>query len=218
MEILPLKLLLCISLLPNHSVEAEDLAARERDFSQFEETCEYEGVPQSGSILKRWWVYKHTESQALAPCPEDLDDRREAMLDAIWKEEASSFNELAKSPTTGEGKLENQEFSKIVSELKKMDRWPLRTMRSHPTVPANAVGVLVITSFHQLMTLPKADKTPRRGNLNLIFRRADWSLAFVRVNWFDNDKVNLLPRPDSSIDNDPVVDRGVPRDERYRPE
>gem|GEM_PF-2125838 len=86
------------------------------------------------------------------------------------------------------------------------------------TIPANPVGVSGITSVHQLMTLPKAGKTPRRGNIKLIFRRDDWSLAFVRVNWFDNDKVDLLPRADRFIENDPVVDRGVPRDEGYRPE
>lgn len=219
MKILHSILLIIFSFVSVHYSAAEDLAVQQRDFSQFEETSEYERTPKSTGVLKRWWVYKHTDSRVLVPCSSDVDERREAILDAIWSEDEEAFTRLAKSPTTGKGGLQNQKFSKIVSELKKMDRWPLRTMRSHPVMPADPTIVATITSFHQLMTLPAEDKTPRRGNINLIFRKDDWTLAFVRVNWFDDDRVNLLPRPDSSIGDDPVVDRGVPAEEKpYRPE
>jgi hypothetical protein len=83
-------------------------------------------------------------------------------------------------------------------------------MRSHPVIVPTPRKVMTVKTMHQFMMLPAHSKTPRRGNINLIFRQEDWSLAFVRVNWFDNDKVNLLPQPYSSIENDPVVDRGVP--------
>ncbi len=202
----------CLSLI---SVHADDLAIRERDLSELDENCEYLGVPRSSGILKRWWVFKHGPSEILAPYPAELDARREAILDAIWSEDEDAFNDLVKSPITGEGKLQNQKFSKIANELRKMDRWPLRTMRSHPVMAKNPEMRGSVWSFHQLMTLPAENKTPRRGNLNLIFREDDWSLAFVRVNWFDNDKVNLLPRPESLIADDPVVDRDAPVEERY---
>lgn len=196
-----------VSLFP---LNADDLEIREREFGDIEERSEYEGVTGASSILKRWWVNKHGKSEELVPFPADLDERSEAILDAIWNDDEDAFSELVKSPTTGGGKLTNQKFSKITSELRKMDRWPLRTMRSHPVIVPTPRKVMTVKTMHQLMMLPAHSKTPRRGNINLIFRQEDWSLAFVRVNWFDNDKVNLLPQPYSSIENDPVVDRGVP--------
>ncbi len=195
------------------TAHADDLALRERSFTGLDENSEYTGVAKSTSILRRQWINKHGPSEVLAPYPAELEARREAILDAIWNEDEEAFNELVKSPITGEGELQNQKFSKIARDLRKMDRWPLRSMRCHPVTAKNPEIMASVWSFHQLMTLPATNKTPRRGNINLIFRPEDWSLAFVRVNWFDNDNVNLLPRPESLLENDPVVDRKAPAEE-----
>ncbi len=187
-----------------------------REYGQYEEATEYGGAKGMSAMLSRaHWVNKTGRTEALVKNPEGLDQRREAILDALWFGDESSFELLAASPITAEGGLANQDFDKISREFRKYDRYGIRTMRSHPIVPVSQKEHTSTWCRHQWMTLPASkSSTPRRGNINLIFDAKDLSLRFVRISFFPTTRDQFpLPFPDSNIPDDPVVDRG-PSDER----
>lgn len=188
---------------------------RTRDFSIYEEATEYGKTTGMSVMLSRvHWVNKTAKTESLVKNPEGFDERREALIDALWFGEEEKFNRLAASPETGEGGLVNQEFDRISREFRKYDRQGIRTMRSHPIEFVADEEHTTIMGRHQWMTLPKLSSNPRRGNIAMIFDAKDLSLKFVRISFFPTSRDQFpLPLPDSDIPNDPVVDRG-PSDER----
>ena len=200
-------LILTFSVLP--SIEAQEEWSKKeiriRDFGALVEESQQKSI----SIRARNRTFGTGPSETLAPYPLPLDQRREAIIDALWNNDESAFYELARSPLTFDGGLVNQTFDRISRELRKYDRYPLRTERHHPVYPP---GELSVWCRHQWMSILDGDKKGRRGNLNLIFDKDDWSLRFVRIVFFDNGGSYLHP-PMSLLPNDIIVDRPVPDDE-----
>lgn len=170
---------------------------------------EFPGIKSSDLRARNeTFVHMGTE-ETLAPYPAPLDLRREEIIDALWSGDEYAFYELAKSPITHMGGLVNQEFKIISRTLGKLDRRPLRTLRFHPVYPPQELSVWC---RHQWGSLGRDGKPLKRGNLNLIFDKEDWSLRFVRIVFFEG-RGTYLPTPASQIPNDPAIDRPVPAKE-----
>ncbi|MFT5471320.1 MAG: hypothetical protein ACI8UO_006453 [Verrucomicrobiales bacterium] len=189
-------------------LSADEPAANPRNYEDAENASEYSGRQING-VLPRSWNNRTGPSEALVFNPDDLDHRRESIIDALWNDDEAAFLELAPSPLTGEGGLANQKFKDISRELKRLRDERFQTMRAHPVDPDKAKTGTNVWCRHQWMTLPESNRRkPQRGNLNLIFDAEDLSLRFVRIVAFEKSKdINILPYPSASIQNDPVVDR-----------
>lgn len=180
------------------------------DFSQFDDSSEYTDRKKVSGVYSRDSIARLGITEWFVEKPAGLDDRVEAIIDAIWKDDEETFLELALSPLTGEGGLVNQDFRDISREFRRYRSDGLRTLRAHPirAVRDESVEPNVWVRL-QWMTLPGSRiRTPARGNLLLIFDKNDYSLSFVRFNPFKNSsRVSALPYPDERLPNDPVRDR-----------
>ncbi len=178
------------------------------DDSPYEQTSEYSGRRRVTSVMLRQSCVPGITEAWLAN-PQGLDERREAILDAIWRRDREAFQQLATSPTTGKDGRAYLNFDEICRQFDRYRDEGFRTMRHHPIKPVKTEEKTSVWCRHQWMTLPTGGTSvPKRGNLNLIFNPTDFSLMYVRFVAFSNSgHINVLPYPSSLIDNDPVRDR-----------
>lgn len=133
MDCLALSILLVLSVL-TVLVAQEEWTQKEIRIIDFNELVD-ESERDSRPIKARNGTFGHGTNETLAPYPKPLDQRREAILDALWNSDKNAFYELARSPITYDGGLVSQTFEEISRELRKVDRRPLRTERHHPIYP-----------------------------------------------------------------------------------
>jgi hypothetical protein len=193
-------------------VSDESTQAFPPDYSRYEENSEFLGRRKVSGMSRRNTVNVVGVTEKHVVNPDGLDERREAIIDALWQDDEAAFLEFAVSPSTGKGGLKNQSFQEISREVSRYRKDGLRTMRAHPINPdKDRDDHQSIWCRHQWMTMPENEiRTPVRGNLNLIFDAEDLSLSFVRFNPFDRSStVSVLPYPDPSIPNDSVRDHSA---------
>ena len=184
-------------------------AAELPDFGRIAERSEYRNRPGVNSLLGRQTANRPGVTEVHIENPPGLDTRREALIDALWRDDEAAFLELAASPLTVKISLVRQNFGEVSRELARFRSEPFRTLREHPIDPAKDKDGTPVWCRHQWMTLPEdKGRTPVRGNLRLTFDPDDWSLRVVSFNRFKiSVGINVLPDPDETIPNDPVLDR-----------
>lgn len=200
--LLPLALAWC-SLVPGGAADAG-----QPSLAGVEERSSFIDRPGANAVLSREAANLPGSTEAHVANPGGLDARREAIIEALWHDNEAAFLELARSPSTGREGLTNQKFREISREWKRFRTERIRTLREDPVDPDIAKADTSVWCRHQWMTMPEEPRSrPVRGNVILIFDPADWSLRFVRIVRFDRPTYNVLPDPDPTISNDPVIDR-----------
>jgi hypothetical protein len=180
----------------------------ESPYADITERSEYETTAWFRNIARRSSLNQLGPTESHIEKPPLLDERREAIIDALWRGDVAEVLELAKSTSTGECPMDLRLVRKAADAMEPYRKDGLRTARQEPLSSTSKPGV--VWCRHQWMSLPAVsdERIAVRGNLHLFF---DWNDSALTAIWFivfvEPEGQSSLPVPDDSLSNDPVRDR-----------